>query len=108
MNNNNELSKSLVDRCADSCQEVLTQVARAKDALVAQFRDLVTNHEHDLQLALMEAEALAWQTEVPQLVFQDLAEEKARGVVRWISQQRRVRSQSLWRRDVLNGVGRSS
>ena len=97
-----------MDRCAESCQEILAQVARAKDALVAQFRDLVADHERALQLALNEAEALAWQTEVPQLVFQDLAEEKARSVVRWISQQRRVRSQSLWRRDVLSGVGRSS
>jgi len=108
MKKNNELSRSVVDRCAGSCQKILAQVARAKDAVVAQFRDLVVEHEHALQLALIEAEALAWQTEVPQLVFQDLAEEKARGVVSWIAQQRRVHSQSLWRRDVRNGASRSS
>jgi hypothetical protein len=97
MKQNNELSKSVADICANSCQEILSQVAKAKDAIVAQFRDLVSEHEYALQLALNEAEALAWQSEVPQLVFQDLAEEKARGVVSWIAHQRLVRSRSLLR-----------
>ena len=108
MKNNNELSKSVARRCADSCQEILAQLAKAKVALLTQFRDLVAEHEQALHLALNEAETLAWQTPVPQLVFQDLAEEKARGVVNWIARQRRVRAHSLWQPDVLNEVARPS
>ena len=95
MKQNNELTRSVADICTDCYQKVLSQVAKTKDAIVAQFGDLVADHEHALQLALNEAEALAWQTPVPQLVFPDLAEEKAQGVVNWISRQRLVRSRSF-------------
>jgi len=108
MKNNNDISKSVTDLCADSCQEILRQLAKVKHALAVQFRDLVAEHEHVLQLALGEAEALAWQTPFPQLVFQDLAEEKARSVVSWISRQRLVRSPSVLRSPVQNAIHRPS
>ena len=97
MKNDIELNKSVAEACARSCQKILAQVAKAKDAVVAQFRDLVVDHEHALQLLLNEAEALAWQTQYPQLVFQDLAEEKARGLVNWVAHQHLVRSRALLR-----------
>ena len=92
-----QINGSVAEVCARSCQKILAQVARAKDAIVAQFHELASEHEHALQLALNEAEALAWETQYPQLVFQDLAEEKARGVVSWVARQRFVRSRSLLR-----------
>ena len=95
MRHNNNRGKSVAELCAGSCQEILVQLAKAKDAMVAQFHDLVLEHEHALQLVLNEAEALAWQTPFPQLVFQDIAEEKARDLVRWVSRQRVVRSRSF-------------
>src|SRR5215471_13908845 len=97
MMHDNNLSKSVTEVCRSSYQKIFTHVARAKRAVQAQFKDLVADHEHALQLALNEAEALAWQTQYPELVFQDLAEEKARGVVNWVSHQRHVRSRHFSR-----------
>ncbi|HWF20193.1 MAG TPA: hypothetical protein VG754_13060 [Verrucomicrobiae bacterium] len=91
-NNNNKLKGSVSEACAKYCQKILSQVAKTKNAVLAQFRDLVADNEQLLQLALNEAEALAWQTRYPQLVFQDLAEEKAKDVVSWVAHQREVRS----------------
>jgi hypothetical protein len=54
------------------------------------------NHDHALlrgqqsrlvRLALNEAEALAWQTQFPHLVFPSLAEEKVRAVLLWHERQ---------------------
>jgi hypothetical protein len=94
MKNRVQINGSVAEACARSCQKILVQVARARDAIVGQFHDLVSEYEHSLQLALNEAEALAWETQYPQLVFQDLAEEKARGVASWVARQRLVRSRS--------------
>jgi hypothetical protein len=47
-----------------------------------------------LRLALNEAEALAWQTLYPHLVFPDLAAEKVRGVAAWNSRQQLIGGQS--------------
>jgi len=53
-----------------------------------------TSASHLLQLALKEAEAIAWQTGVPELVFHALAEEKLQGVQAWCARQEQVRRQS--------------
>jgi len=47
-----------------------------------------------VELALNEAEALAWQTPFPQLVFPTLAEEKATALANW-----RARQDALRRRE---------
>lgn len=81
------LRDSVTDACLRSYKKVLAHVATTKAALLAQFRDLAAEHKHALRLAINEAEALAWKTHYPQLVFQDLAEEKAGVVVRGIARQ---------------------
>lgn len=78
-----------------TCQKILNQIATAKDNVLEQFRDLLAEHEHSLRLALNEAEALAWETQYPELVFQDLAEEKAQGVINWVEHQRVVRPREI-------------
>ncbi|HEX3720631.1 MAG TPA: hypothetical protein VH595_21995 [Verrucomicrobiae bacterium] len=78
-----------------TCQKILNQIATAKDNVLGQFRDVLAEHESSLRLALNEAEALAWETQYPELVFQDLAEEKARGVMDWIAHQRLVRPRGI-------------
>ncbi len=47
-----------------------------------------------VRLALNEAEAMAWQTPVPALVFPLLAEEKLAALLFWSRRQDRVREQS--------------
>lgn len=87
MNNDRKLNDLVSNVCVKSCQKVLAQIAKTKNAVLAQFRDMVADHEEVLRLALNEAEALAWQTQYPHLVFQDLAEEKAQGVIGWLAHQ---------------------
>jgi hypothetical protein len=87
MKNENKLN----GRVSNACQKVLAQISQRKNALLAQFQDLVAEHQQVLRLALNEAEALAWQTRYPHLVFQDLAEEKAQSVLNWVAHQRAVR-----------------
>ena len=65
-------------------------ISRAKVAIFAEFRDLLAAEEHLLRLTLNEAEALAWQTPVPHLVFPVLAREKAQAVAAWYQRQQSI------------------
>ena len=77
--------------CLASCRKLVTQIEKAKLAILAEFRETRGAHEQLLRLALNEAEALAWQTEFPQLVFPTLAMEKAQAVAAWGAHQRSIR-----------------
>ena len=77
-----------VNRCNASCRKLVAGIRRAKDALVTEFRGRAGHDEQMLRLALNEAEALAWQTEFPFLVFPTLAREKAESVAAWSRRQR--------------------
>ncbi len=66
-----------------SCRRILTQIRQAKEAIFAEWRESLQPREHMLELALTEAEALAWQTEYPHLLFPALASEKAQSVAAW-------------------------
>ena len=78
--------------CLASCQKIKDQVARVREGLFTEWREMLTTQERVLQLTLNEAEALAWQTEVPHLVFPALAEEKLRAVAKWNVRQQLVNS----------------
>jgi hypothetical protein len=71
---------------------VQEQLARVRESLFNEWRETLSTQERLLRLALNEAEALAWQSEVPQLLFPALAEEKVRGLARWHIRQRRLSS----------------
>ena len=68
------------------------QIQKTKDAILGEFRVKPEAHEQMLRLALNEAEALAWQTEFPQLVFPTLAMEKAQSVAAWHRRQASIQS----------------
>ena len=74
--------------CAKSRRGVLAQIGKTKDAIFAEARDTLEAQDQMLRLALNEAEALAWQTLYPHLVFPALATEKVQGVVAWNNHQR--------------------
>src|SRR5580765_7983369 len=82
---------SFAAACAASCQKLMAQIEKAKNTIMAEFREMRETHERLLRLALNEAEALAWQTEFPQLVFPTLAMEKAQAVATWSAHQQSVR-----------------
>ncbi len=77
--------------CLRSCEKLLAHIAKARDAIFSESRGAEAAHERMLQLALNEAEALAWQTAYPHLVFPALAMEKAQAVADWNRHQRSIR-----------------
>jgi len=97
LNNENENSKSggvgktFKTACLASCQKILARIEKAKAAIFAESRDALKSQERLLRLALNEAEALAWQTLYPHLVFPALATEKVQTVAAWSTHQRLVR-----------------
>jgi hypothetical protein len=89
--NQNLINKqTLANRCVQSCKQLLAGIEQAKNKIAAEFRDLVELNQKSFQLALNEAEALAWQTDYPQLFFPTLAMEKVQAVA-----ARRTRQQSV-------------
>ena len=93
--NDNSRTRTIANNCVATCQKLIGQIENAKNSLLAEFRDTIAAREQLLRLALSEAEALAWQSGFPQLVFPALAREKAQAVVAWDAHQRTVRSTSL-------------
>ncbi|MFO1497317.1 MAG: hypothetical protein U1G07_02785 [Verrucomicrobiota bacterium] len=77
--------------CVAACKQ---RIADAKTAVWRQFSHILETHGHVLELALNEAEALAWQSGYPQLVFPDLALEKARAVAAWHARQELIQGKN--------------
>ena len=86
----NTKSSTLKQTCVSACRKILAQMNRAKKSVLAEFRDRFQIPEHLLTLALNEAEALAWETAYPHLVFLDLAAEKAQALLTWQGNQRSI------------------
>jgi hypothetical protein len=80
--------------CVSSCKGILAQIGRAKDAIYAEASGAPKVQDQMLRLALNEAEALAWQTMYPHLVFPALAAEKVQGVAAWNSHQSLIGGQT--------------
>ncbi|HEX3626945.1 MAG TPA: hypothetical protein VH280_16165 [Verrucomicrobiae bacterium] len=76
--------------CRACYAKILAQIRNAREAILAEARETVAVQERLLRLAVNEAEALAWQTLYPQLVFPSLAMEKIRGAAQWSTRQRRI------------------
>lgn len=88
---NRGAQSSFASRCIASCKKLLSQIEEVKAAVVSEFRDRLDADQHVLELAVNEAEALAWQTGFPQLLFPELATEKAYAVAGWHERQRALR-----------------
>jgi len=91
----NPNSKSPINRrkeCVSAAQrrELAVQLASVKSGLIREFGIALGGHGDVLRSALNEAEAIAWQTPYPHLVFPVLAREKATAVNSWAARQRNV------------------
>ena len=96
MNTNHEAGRKNATQkfaadCLERCQKLVAHIERTKARLVAEFKHKFNVQERLLQLAVNEAEALAWETEYPHLVFPTLALEKVRGAANWHERQGLVR-----------------
>jgi hypothetical protein len=89
-NRSSNVEATITGRCVQSCKKLLAGIERAKKGIAAEFREIVESNQKSFQLALNEAEALAWQTDYPQLVFPDLAVEKIQAVATWQTRQQSV------------------
>ncbi|PWU20910.1 MAG: hypothetical protein C5B50_02855 [Verrucomicrobia bacterium] len=74
-----------------SCEAVLARVVAASDSILNESLRVLDAPEKMMRLAIKEAEALAFQTQYPDLVFPDLAAEKIAAVARWTEHERIVR-----------------
>lgn len=83
-----DVRKAFSKVCRACRDKIAAQIRNVRETILAEARETVAVQEHLLRLALNEAEALAWQTACPQLVFPNLAMEKIQGAVGWRSRQR--------------------
>jgi hypothetical protein len=91
---NDNTHSDLATLCLDSCRKLLNRIERVKQAVLDEFHETIDAHNQMVRLAVNEAEALAWETDYPHLLFPALAEEKAQQVNSWELHQREIRSQS--------------
>src|SRR5580765_3874039 len=77
--------------CLDTCRKLLNRIEQVKQAVLDEFRDTIDAHNQMVRLAVNEAEALAWETDYPHLLFPALAQEKAEQVSSWENRQREVK-----------------
>jgi hypothetical protein len=88
----NSVKHPVTNFCIACAKKLMAEVQRTKQELTAQFRRAFRGNERMLRLVLNEAEALAFLTEYPLLVFPTLALEKVEGAVAWQRHQMQVRA----------------
>ena len=69
-------NQTFANVCLASGGKFAAQIERVKNNIVAEFRETFEAHEQLLNHAINQADALAWQTEYPHLIFPLLAMEK--------------------------------
>lgn len=70
---------------------IRSAIAQVKQSMLHEYAELAGTHTRLLRLALNEAEAVAWQSGFPHLVFPVLATEKAKAAVAWHQRQHALR-----------------
>ena len=80
--------------CLKSCDKVITRIKEAKATILTEAQGRAQASDLMLRLAVAEAEAIAWQTSVPHLIFPTLAMERVQAVSNWSDRQQVVRRQS--------------
>ena len=88
--NNQPAETPFTTFCANYCRKLLGEIQKSKQNLLAKFRNAFAGQEQLLRLALNEAEAVAFLTDYPHLVFPTLALEKVQGVANWKTHQKFV------------------
>ena len=83
--------QTFTNACLACGQKFVAQIERVKNSIMADYRETLKAHEQLLNRAVGEAEALAWQTAYPQLVFPTLAMENAQAVAGWSERQQIIK-----------------
>lgn len=85
------VEQSITDRCVQSCKKLLAGIAQVRNRIANEFHETLEANGQLVELALNEAEALAWQTAYPHLLFPTLAVEKVQSVAAWQTRQQSLR-----------------
>jgi hypothetical protein len=88
--NRDKARQTFGNRCRQSYNILLAEIEQAKNTIVNDFHETLDAHGNLFRLALNEAEALAWQTDYPHLVYPTLAMERVQAVVAWRKRQQSV------------------
>ena len=91
-NTNEDLTaeQTLANRCVQSCKKLLAGIDATRNRIANEFHETLEANGRLVELALNEAEALAWQTAYPHLLFPTLAVEKVQAVATWQTRQQSV------------------
>jgi len=81
--------------CKALCRKLRAQIADVKEAIFTESSRALAVPQRLVRLALNEAEATAWQTQYPHLLFPALAAEKVQAVAAWNAHQQFVRRDRL-------------
>ena len=100
-NDNQENGGLFRNTCRVSGRKLRAQIAGVKEAIFVESSRAFPASEQLVRLALNEAEAAAWQTKYPHLVFPALATEKVRAVAAWNARQQSVRGRAVARLSAL-------
>jgi hypothetical protein len=73
--------------CTQKRQNAHNAIAKVRKMIQSDFASLDEQRSRLFRLALNEAEAIAWQTDFPFLLFPALAEEKVRAATLWSARQ---------------------
>jgi len=82
--------QSFATACFASCQKLAAQIDQVKTTFLAEFHDTFAAHGQLLNHVINEADALAWQTDYPQLFFPALALEKVQAAANWKARQEQL------------------
>jgi len=93
-NGNRGNGGSFRNTCRAFCRQIRAQIAGVKESIFAESSRAFEAPERLVRLALNEAEAAAWQTKYPHLIFPTLAAEKVRAVADWNARQQSMRENS--------------
>jgi len=83
-------AQSFASLCLASCQKLVAQIDRVKENFLAEFHETFAANGQLLNHVINEADALAWQTDYPQLFFPTLALEKVQSAVNWKARQEQL------------------
>lgn len=84
---NTKTRSAFAARSLALCRRALALTQALKDRILSGFRGEREEQQHLVRLALNEAEALAWETDYPHLLFPTLAAEKVQTVTNWQRRQ---------------------
>lgn len=87
----NNAVKAITSACVTSYQKLAARIEQVKEQILAEVQKSLQVPDKLFKLALNEAEALAWQTGYPHLVFPVLAAEKIQAAGKWTAQQEFLR-----------------